>query len=171
MSDFFSARLRELRGIRSKAEFARFLGVPAPMYHRYELGQVPKSHYLQVISDRCGVTIEYLLGDKPGIAAHGSDFQAAAHAGQSPPVAAYDLHVREHPPSSSTTPATPLQTACRIPASCDISADISNVQERLAKMEAQLDTLTRLLGATLAASAQHVAPIAAGGEQHKQKAG
>ncbi len=64
------------------------------------------------------------------------------------------MHVREHPPSYGTTPATPLQTSCRIPASCDISAEISDVQERLAKMEAQLETLTRLLGATLAANTQ-----------------
>lgn len=166
MSDLFATRLKELRGTRSKAEFARFIGVPAPMYHRYELGQVPKSHYLQVISDRCGVTIEYLLGDVPGVELHSSGFHAAAHSGQASPVTAHDMHVREHPPSYGTTPAAPLQASCRIPASCDISAEISDVQGRLAKMEAQLDTLTRLLGATLAASGQPH-----GHESHKQKAG
>lgn len=66
MSDFFSDRLRELRGNRNKAEFARFLGIPAPMYHRYELGQVPKEDNLRVISKRCQVTVDWLLGLEDG---------------------------------------------------------------------------------------------------------
>jgi len=62
MSDLFSTRLKSLRGDRNKAEFSRFLGIPAPMYHRYELGQVPKQENLRVISDKCGVSIDWLLG-------------------------------------------------------------------------------------------------------------
>jgi transcriptional regulator with XRE-family HTH domain len=62
MSDLFSERLRKLRGSRNKATFARFLGIPAPMYHRYELGQVPKNENLRVIAEHCGVTVDWLLG-------------------------------------------------------------------------------------------------------------
>ena len=63
-SNFFSARLISLRGKRSKAEFARFLGIPAPMYHRYELGQIPKNENLRVIASKCGVTVDSLLSSK-----------------------------------------------------------------------------------------------------------
>lgn len=60
MSDF-SERLVSLRGDRNKAEFARYLEIPAPMYHRYELGQIPKNENLQVIAQKCGVTVDWLL--------------------------------------------------------------------------------------------------------------
>jgi len=62
MSDFFASRLRLLRGKQSKAEFARLLGIPPPMYHRYEGGQVPKSGNLQVIAAKCNTTVDWLLG-------------------------------------------------------------------------------------------------------------
>lgn len=80
MSDFFQNRLRCLRDERSSAEFARFLGIPAPMYHRYERGQVPKEKNLPVIADRCGVTVDWLLGrtDEGGPA-------VGAGAGPAPP--------------------------------------------------------------------------------------
>jgi len=154
VSDFFSARLKALRGTRSKAEFARLIGVPAPMYHRYELGQVPKSHYLQVIADRCGVTIEYLLGDKPDLASHASG-QQPHHPGHAPPGSAHALHVREHPPGYGAAPAAPLHTTCRIPASCDLPHELADVKAQLATLSAQVDTLTRLLGAALAANSVH----------------
>jgi hypothetical protein len=32
------------------------------MYHRYELGQVPKNENLRVIAEHCGVTVDWLLG-------------------------------------------------------------------------------------------------------------
>jgi len=63
-SNFFSGRLVSLRGKRTKAEFARFLGIPAPMYHRYELGQIPKNENLKVIAGKCGVTVDSLLSGK-----------------------------------------------------------------------------------------------------------
>ena len=152
MSDFFSARLKALRGTRSKAEFARLIGVPAPMYHRYELGQVPKSHYLQVIADRCGVTIEYLLGDSPALADPASG-QQPHHPGHAPPGSAHALHVREHPPGYGAAPAAPLHTTCRIPANCDLPHELADMKAQLATLSAQVETLTRLLGATLAANA------------------
>jgi transcriptional regulator with XRE-family HTH domain len=65
MSNLFSERLKGLRGDRNKAEFSRELGIPAPMYHRYEAGQIPKSHYLGVIADKCKVTVDWLLHGPP----------------------------------------------------------------------------------------------------------
>lgn len=64
-------------------------------------------------------------------------------------------HLREPPPIYGTPSATSEHS----------------ITERLDRMEAQLQTLTQLLGASLAASAQHVAPSVAGGEQQKRKAG
>ena len=159
MSDYFSDRLKELRGARSKAEFARFIGVPAPMYHRYELGQVPKSHYLQVIADRCGVTIEWLLGTAPGLALHASCSTPATS-------------LRDGPtPSYRSAHAAPPQPLCRYPADCDLVQELSaqrhaqaDVQAQLVTLSTQVETLTRLLGATLAANSQSVA-------HDKQKAG
>lgn len=61
MSKSFSDRLRLIRGDRTQAEFARELGIPAPMYHRYERGQVPKSDNLRVIAEKCDTTVDWLL--------------------------------------------------------------------------------------------------------------
>lgn len=61
-SNSFSVRIRSLRGDRKKADFARFLGIPAPVYQRYEAGRVPSSDNLSVISSRCGVSVDWLLG-------------------------------------------------------------------------------------------------------------
>lgn len=149
----FAERLKALRGTQSKSEFARKIGVSAPVYQRYEDGRIPRANILSVIAERCGVSFEYLLGDNPGIAAHASGFHAAAHSGQSPPVTAHDLHVREHPPSYGTTPATPLQTSCRLPATCDLPHELADMKAQLATLSTQVETLTRLLGATLAANA------------------
>lgn len=74
MSDLFSTRLKLLRGSRSKAVFSRFLGIPAPMYHRYEDGQIPKSDNLRVIAAKCNTTVDWLLGGKAeGIQPPGSE--------------------------------------------------------------------------------------------------
>ena len=62
MSNAFAQRLRALRGSRSQVAFARELGIPAPMYHRYERGQLPQAKNLRVIADHCQVTVDSLLG-------------------------------------------------------------------------------------------------------------
>lgn len=63
IGNIFSARLKQLRGDRKKAEFGRFLGVPnSPTYQRYEDGRIPDAETLQRIADRCGVTVDWLFG-------------------------------------------------------------------------------------------------------------
>ncbi len=141
----------------SGKDFAEALGISAAYLSQLEKGvrARPSELLLQKAASLLGCSVSELFdGGLTDELAGGVSSKSAAHSGHAPPVDAHDLHVREHPPSYGTTPATPLQTSCRIPASCDISAEISDVQERLAKMEAQLETLTRLLGATLAANTQ-----------------
>jgi transcriptional regulator with XRE-family HTH domain len=63
VSKIFSERLQELRGTRKKAEFARFLGIPKPQtYQNYEAGRVPETEMLINIADKCGCTVDWLLG-------------------------------------------------------------------------------------------------------------
>jgi transcriptional regulator with XRE-family HTH domain len=83
-------------------------------------------------------------------------------------------HLRDSngtPPGYGRAPAAPPQNLCRFPADCDLTERLTSMESALVTMSAQVQTLTQLLGATLAASAQHVAPSVAGGEQHKRKAG
>jgi len=150
----FAERLKALRGAQSKSEFARLIGVSPPVYQRYEEGRVPRANILSVIAERCGVSIEYLLGDSPALAAPASG-QQPHHPGHAPPGSAHALHVREHPPGYGAVPALPLQTSCRIPANCDLPHELADVKAQLATLSAQVDTLTRLLGAALAANSVH----------------
>jgi transcriptional regulator with XRE-family HTH domain len=62
-SDFFSGRLRQLRGSKSQEDFARELGLKSQQtYRNYEAGRVPKVAVLQRIAQHCGVTVEWLVG-------------------------------------------------------------------------------------------------------------
>jgi transcriptional regulator with XRE-family HTH domain len=151
-NNLFGDRLRDLRGTRKKAEFARFLGVDAPAYQRYEDGMVPRADCLCTMAQRAGVSVEWLIG--------------ANHDGKSAndPASPHDTSLREPPPTYRTAPAAPPQPPCRFPADCDLSRDLSQVQNQLATLSAQVDTLTRLLGATLASGAN-------GRVHDKQKAG
>ena len=153
-SFIFAERLKALRGSQSKSEFARLIGVSPPVYQRYEEGRVPRANILSVIAERCGVSIESLLGDSPDLAAPASG-QQTHHPGHAPKVSAHALHVREHPPGYCAASAAPLQATCRIPASCDLPHELADVKAQLATLSAQVETLTRLLGATLAANSVH----------------
>ena len=51
-----------LRGDRSKAEFAREIGVSAPLYQNYENGRVPAADKLSLISQKTGKSVDWLLG-------------------------------------------------------------------------------------------------------------
>jgi transcriptional regulator with XRE-family HTH domain len=62
-SQIFSQRLATLRGNRSKRSFCKEIGVNSPQtYQHYENGRVPDMDTLVAIADRCGVTVDYLLG-------------------------------------------------------------------------------------------------------------
>lgn len=58
--------LRALRGARTQAEFAAFLGIANQQtYHRYESGRVPKAETLRQIAGRIGITVDELLTPLP----------------------------------------------------------------------------------------------------------
>jgi transcriptional regulator with XRE-family HTH domain len=61
-SQVFTKRLLSLRENRKKSDFARFLGIKSQVYQRYEEGRVPRHDILSVIAERCGVTVDWLLG-------------------------------------------------------------------------------------------------------------
>jgi len=62
-SQIFSDRLKSLRGSRSKAGFAKELGINSPVtYFNYENGRVPNSGILEMIASKCNVTVDWLLG-------------------------------------------------------------------------------------------------------------
>ncbi len=65
----FSERLksvRESRGMKS-ADMAKFLGLSAPVYSRYENGRTPDTNTVTVIAEKLGKTIGWLIGVEPGI--------------------------------------------------------------------------------------------------------
>lgn len=63
--ELFSGRLKLLRGVRSKADFAREIGVSAPLYQNYENGRIPASDKLLLIAQKTGKTVDWLLGRNP----------------------------------------------------------------------------------------------------------
>jgi transcriptional regulator with XRE-family HTH domain len=61
-SGFFSDRLKSLRKDANKAVFSRKLGLSPQTYQHYEDGRIPRSDILGTIAERCGVSIDWLLG-------------------------------------------------------------------------------------------------------------
>jgi transcriptional regulator with XRE-family HTH domain len=65
-SKAFGDNLKRLRGPRTQAAFARFLGITnQSTYHRYESGRVPSLEILGHIASQVGVTIGELLASRP----------------------------------------------------------------------------------------------------------
>ena len=65
-SNRFAERLRILRGSKSKAAFARELGIENPQtYQRYEKDRIPDPVILDRISTQCGKSVDWLLGRDP----------------------------------------------------------------------------------------------------------
>lgn len=66
MKEVFATRLVQLRGDRTKQQFARYLGITQPTYLRYEDKDdetLPKIDVLLRISKTCGVSADWLLGN------------------------------------------------------------------------------------------------------------
>jgi transcriptional regulator with XRE-family HTH domain len=61
-----SDRIKQVRGKKKKAEFARILGVPQPNLSKYESGRLPPADVLQKIADYGGVTVKWLLTGEEG---------------------------------------------------------------------------------------------------------
>ena len=115
----------------SKTEIARIAGVGPSAVTKWAQGGAIREHHLVAIARHFGVSLDSLCpcrGQREGA-------------------------VREHPPGYGAGPALPLQTSCRIPANCDLPHELADMKAQLATLSAQVDTLTRLLGAALAGSA------------------
>ena len=165
----FGNRLCELRAGIPKAVFARKLGISNPStYQNYESGRVPDLQLVQHIATVCGVSITWLLDSEENNAVqkdaiHDSGCNRPTKPGNSNMAPLRDSAT----PTYGRSPAPPPQPLCRFPADCDLAQELSAQSAALATLSAQVETLTRLLGATLAASASHVA----GSEQQNKKAG
>jgi hypothetical protein len=144
----FADRLRTMRGPRKKAEFARFLGLSPAVYQHYEDGRMPRGDCLAAIAERCRVTVPWLLGIDPSSAIGGMK------EGEPPKPGSSDLAVREAPRRPFVYPDADDQRPCPRPEDCAFDARLRAIEGAQARMEAQLSTLTQLLGATLAASSR-----------------
>ncbi len=132
----FSDRLRELRNGRPKTVFARFLGINNPStYQNYEAGRIPETRIVYDIAQKCGVTVDWLLGnvDQGG---------PKSHQPYTRPTEQFLPVVRDQP--------------CRYPADCDLPAQIAAVMARLdaqaqdiQKLSADVRTLVNLLAVAL----------------------
>jgi hypothetical protein len=131
-------RLKALRGLRKQGEFAKFIGVNQAAYSRYETGlRMPDGESLYRMALALKVSVGYLLGKEdstPGTSPPGTDLPATPTPATSPP---------------ATTPATAPPATCRYPADCDLARELADMRAGQLSMAAQLDTLTRLLGARL----------------------
>jgi transcriptional regulator with XRE-family HTH domain len=130
----FGDRLRTLRGDRGKSTFARFLGISNPStYQNYEAGRIPNAQIVQEIATRCNVTTDWLLGREPIV----------------------------KPDASTPRASTPLREIaappCRIPEGCNIIDRLNQQDAAIQELTAEVHTLTRLLGSSLAISSPSTA--------------
>jgi transcriptional regulator with XRE-family HTH domain len=144
----FSERLKTLRATRSKAEFARFLGFPPPVYQRYEDGRIPSPTNLSVIAERCSVSLDYLLGRAPT--------SAPASASEAPSLPSPPQLLRE--PRAEYTAAPDHERRIRF------------LEDQCAAIVPQLNDIRRLLVSLLAEGhPPNTAPVP--DTDHKDKAG
>ncbi len=64
VSKNFFERVLFLQGDRNIADFCRFLGISTPVYQRWKNGSVPHAENLHVISQKCNVSMDWLLTGK-----------------------------------------------------------------------------------------------------------
>jgi len=141
MNNIFLNNLKALRGEHKKADFARKLGLSAPVYQRYEDGRMPRADVLSDIAKRLNLTVEQLISEPMSLTRETRGDQACK-------VLACEAADRTDP-TSLTRETRGAASSCRYPEGCDLEAELGKVKERLAAMECQLDTVIRLLGASL----------------------
>ena len=186
MCNNFQERLKHLRKNRNKAEFARFLGIPAPMYHRYELGQIPKEDNLRIISERLNVSIDWLLTGREDITTTLSYsfrerlFEAKGTTGLSIPELAKILRTTpaeiEHLMNHGGAPSLELLNAfethlqplidqrkntpiTEVISTADLSrtdSTLADLRAAVADIQSQLTTLTTLIDSALQLSSNHL---------------
>jgi len=135
----FSERLKLARmrlGLNG-AKMADFLGVSQPVYSRYENGRIPEINVLAVISQRCRVTLDWLLG-----------------------LDELQLKTTELPGSIRETQSDIDQDKCKIPDGCDLPGRLEVIEKEMADQVKQLDDIRKLLLSLLAEEREKNAPHA-----------
>jgi hypothetical protein len=154
-AEIFSERLRMLRKSRKKIDFARFLNTSPQNYGRYENGRIPDTVTLGDIANRCGVTIDWLLGRCD------FDGQNTVSGTSGQPCPQVEKGQNDTPAGTSGQPCPQVEKgqdgACRYPENCDLPHDLQVMRERMESIEGRLDhmgvqleTLCGLLGHALA---------------------
>jgi len=122
-TEIFSSNLRTLRGGRKKRVFAEFLGTSPQNYGRYEGGRIPKPVILKEIANRCGVTVDWLIG-------------------QEAPEPRRDNAVREGSPAHGAVPDPGDRLA-------SLEETVEAIRQDVASCRSQMETLLGLLGEAL----------------------
>jgi transcriptional regulator with XRE-family HTH domain len=170
-AEIFSRRLKTLRNGRKKVEFAAFIGTSPQNYGRYESGRVPDTVTVADIANRCGVTVDWLLGRDGFDQKKVTSPQGAVKLEKGQELEKGELHHRGavkfekgqelekgelHHRGAVKFEKGHGQGECRYPEGCDLAGDLSAVRERLAGVEGdlaymrtQLDTVVGLLGHAL----------------------
>ena len=156
-AEIFSERLESLRNGRKKVEFAAFLGTSPQNYGRYEKGRIPDSVSLSEIANRCGVTVDWLLGrddSPPQILSAELRRTPAPKFEKGQELEKGELQRRGCVEVRKGSIGRGLPVS-----SCDLGGELAVVRERLAEVEgqlaymsSQLDTVVGLLGHALGSS-------------------
>jgi len=141
----FSERLKLLRKTQKKAVFAVFLGTSPQNYGRYEAGRIPDAATLERIANRCGVSIDYLLGrdSAPNSAGSATLHESGPH---------WDTTARKKAAPNMDAIPEP-ERRCLYPVACDLPG-------RLDKLERNLADINTLLVSLLAEERSRNAPAA-----------
>jgi transcriptional regulator with XRE-family HTH domain len=143
----FSDRLIFLRGKRSKAAFAREIGVSAPLYHQWENGAVPTYDKALLIAKTCNVPVDVLLTGNQVMHTKNVSFQSNQKG-----VIPDSLTVQDDSAEYKAMPDGPCKNCVLLQAELDavnrqlarqnaVIDDLAEVKEQLARQNAVIDKL------------------------------
>lgn len=155
MSDFVN-RLVSLRGMRSKAAFARDLDIAPQVYQRYEDGRIPSPEILARIADRCKVSVDHLLGRvSPPVSVSESESAPPSM----PASAARSSQLLREPRAEYI--AAKDGVLCRYPADCDLAGKLASLEGQMGDLKGQMNDIRTLLLSLLAEERRrHTPPLA-----------
>jgi transcriptional regulator with XRE-family HTH domain len=141
VSQIFSERLVLLRKNRSKRAFCKEIGIDSPQtYQHYENGRIPCADTLAQIADRCGVSVDWLLGRAELNLTRETKMPTDRNLTREITVAGTDLTCENSRPSEHNSAEAAVRE----------TRAAYGVAERLAEVEARLATIERLLLRVLA---------------------
>lgn len=126
----FSERLIFLRGKRSKAEFARIIGVSAPLYHQWENGQIPSYDKALLIAKACDIPVDVLLTGKQVVHTRKLSYQSNRDG-----VAPDSISLHDNSAEYMALPDGPCKN-CAL-----LQAELDAVKEQLQRQNSVIDKL------------------------------